>query len=463
MMRIALQDNNRCVKLAAKKSYFMFASRATLVVVPPHLLKQWHLEFTKFFGSQSQLKIVVIYNISDVPSAAILQDCDLVVVSQRLFMSDGYKRMLNLNANHSSVWARDRDYLNQVDLIRKSDGKCGELHRPRVCSRVQSSTFPLEKFVWHRVVYDEVHELSSYLELEATSSNLGENSSTMGGSAVGSSDAPWLMPLRCLESEIKWGLTGTPLVQRCADIHSLGGILGVHIGYQDVNLCKAFVDKYIRSSSITERQWPEPREKIISFPLCVDEKLLYMQRSYEWAGRISNRDPLALRELLLTCSHHSLRGGGAGRGGDFKGVAGSKASTVSSNSTSQLKAEDEVTRVQRVKEERLSHCRQKAAVIREKLQVMDNIISRASSGHDEPGRTEDPVVAERKRRSTIGRRDEAADQLREINHEIKAIEKFLDFFRSSLEKLRSDDTLPECPICMDKLVWGSATITPCGA
>ena len=196
-----------------------------------------------------------------------------------------------------------------------------------------------------------------------------------------------------------------------------------------------------------------------------------MQRSYEWAGKIAMRDPIALRELLLTCSHHSLRGVGAGGAGTRAGGASSHASSssaVTTNGTSQLKAEDEVTRVQRKKEERLVVCRQKVTTLREKLQVLDNLISRGSSGHQSEGSVQAPLgyeddqAAERKRRGAMGRRDECADQLREVHHEIRGLEKFLEFFRSSLETLRSDDTLPECPICLDQLVWGTATITPCG-
>ena len=130
-----------------------------------------------------------------------------------------------------------------------------------------AAVYPLEKFAWYRVVYDEVHELGSYLEAEITADidaaaaeaaaaaaaiGMGATAGAKekkGKAGASSAQTPWMLPLRCLEGEVKWGLTGTPLVQRGADIHALGGMLGVHVGSQDATLCRQFVDKYFRSSS----------------------------------------------------------------------------------------------------------------------------------------------------------------------------------------------------------------------
>ena len=96
----------------------MLPSHATLVVVPSHLLKQWELEFTKFFGPKTKLKLVVIYSVDDIPTAGVLQACDVVVVSQRLFMAERYKEFLGMKPHDGHSALRDEAYLQRVDQLR---------------------------------------------------------------------------------------------------------------------------------------------------------------------------------------------------------------------------------------------------------------------------------------------------------------------------------------------------------
>ena len=406
---VELESKQRSVILAADKSYSMYVSQATLVVVPSHLLKQWEEEFVKFFGTQEKIKLIAIYTSDDIPDVQSLQNCDVVLVSQRLFMSSGYKKMLGMDIGESDSLLMDSNYLCRLNDLRKNPS--GNIISGK--GRNKRKVCLLEKIRWFRVVYDEIHELASSLDR-----NMGTTLNDIVPQQDHGNENAWSLPLRCLESETKWGLTGTPLIQRCADIHSLGGVLGLHLGSQDADICRRFVDMYLRSSTLTEVQWPEPRERIISFTLSVEEKVLYLQRSYEYAGDIAKNDSTALRELLLTCSHHSLRG----MAPSINGAKSSSRNAVRMNASSQESAEDEVTRVQRKKEERLQNISQKAAVIREKLQVLDNAVSRAAC-IPEASSHEEALIAERKRRAALGRRDECADQLREMNHEIDSLNK----------------------------------------
>lgn len=103
--------------------------KGTLIIVPPHLTKQWHSEVKKFTGSH--FKVLVITTVSNLNSAKIedVQDADIIVVASNIFKSNVYLENLQLLAGAGELPAKDGRHFsaqlqqtlsglkNQVDLL----------------------------------------------------------------------------------------------------------------------------------------------------------------------------------------------------------------------------------------------------------------------------------------------------------------------------------------------------------
>jgi len=108
--------------------------KATLVVVPPHLTRQWSTEVKKFVSSKAEMKVVTLITASNLNSATIedILEADIVVVASNLFKSNVYLDNLEAVAAGGSLPASDGRYFNarldiavetlkgQVDLLRKN-------------------------------------------------------------------------------------------------------------------------------------------------------------------------------------------------------------------------------------------------------------------------------------------------------------------------------------------------------
>ncbi|CEH17129.1 dna repair protein rad8 [Ceraceosorus bombacis] len=70
-------------------------TKATLVIVPPHLCKQWANEVTKFTGNK--LKVRVIHSKAELNAATIenIKEADLIIMSVTIYKSDAYFESLS--------------------------------------------------------------------------------------------------------------------------------------------------------------------------------------------------------------------------------------------------------------------------------------------------------------------------------------------------------------------------------
>jgi hypothetical protein len=105
--------------------------KATLVVVPPHLTRQWATEVKKF--TDKRFKIVVISTATNLNPLTIedVQEADIVVVASNLFHSSVYLANLEAFAGAGALPSQDGRYFNarlentltslrkQVDLLRE--------------------------------------------------------------------------------------------------------------------------------------------------------------------------------------------------------------------------------------------------------------------------------------------------------------------------------------------------------
>lgn len=86
--------------------------KATLIVVPPHLTRQWNSEVKKFM--KSELEVLVLSSVSNLNSATIqdFQDADIVVVASNLFKSNVYLENLQVLSACGDFPSKDGRHFN---------------------------------------------------------------------------------------------------------------------------------------------------------------------------------------------------------------------------------------------------------------------------------------------------------------------------------------------------------------
>jgi len=360
------------------------------------------------------------------PPTCKIQKADIVLVSQNLFSSNIYQEILGMKKidrkqlnelNMTRAEADDRMYLAAVSKLSKSSlFPCKASKKRKDRHRSNLPCAPLEVYYWRRLVIDEIHELVPAEE-------------ETGGRI-------WSLPLKCLSSFSRWGLTGTPNVLELSSINNLGLLMGVNLGTADISPAKYFIESFLSSTQRTERGYPAPIERYVYLQLTVEEMALYQQQRYENLEAIRQQDSKAYENILQCCSHYGMR---------LRGV------------NNKIQADDEIDRQLKTK-------RAKLEALVERFQNAEKVYDRMLS--QERAWNEDQTLREDLRREkyneAVGRKEEARDKMRELRLKIEALERSLDFFNSTLQKLREGSKLPECPICLQQMAFGDATITGCG-
>jgi hypothetical protein len=121
--------------------------KASLVVVPPHLTRQWSTEIKKFVSSEAKMQVVTLTTASNLNSLTVEKviEADVIVVASNLFKSSVYLANLEAIAAGGSLPASDGRYFNarldaaletlgeQVDRLRNegSVSVMGAIHAAR--------------------------------------------------------------------------------------------------------------------------------------------------------------------------------------------------------------------------------------------------------------------------------------------------------------------------------------------
>jgi hypothetical protein len=89
------------------------AVKGTLVIVPPHLTRQWNSEVQKFTG-KGRFKVHVITTASNLNSTTIrnIQEADIVIIASNIFKSNVYLQNLELLAGAGELPAKEGRHFN---------------------------------------------------------------------------------------------------------------------------------------------------------------------------------------------------------------------------------------------------------------------------------------------------------------------------------------------------------------
>ena len=133
-------------------------SKATLIICPSHLTKQWSLEITKANPNLKQIMFLTKVNHEKHNYQNIL-DADVVIVSFQFLFNIGYYVNYDHYKNNGTRWTKS--YLSSPDQINK---RCSDIRKLVTFSKKTiESCDPIifESIHWNRIIIDEGHEMFS--------------------------------------------------------------------------------------------------------------------------------------------------------------------------------------------------------------------------------------------------------------------------------------------------------------
>ncbi|BFZ58826.1 hypothetical protein PYCC9005_005891 [Savitreella phatthalungensis] len=220
-------------------TYGYVSTKATLIIVPAHLIKQWPAEVEKFLGHST--RCIKIENMAHLKRLTVqeIQAADIVCVQVSLFKMEAYLQNLSaLGASTKIPLTKGRHFQQchsealaglkeTVELLKQKPSSAHErirgsadpwgLRKAKDASKMLCPT--LELFHWSRLVIDEY----TYLE-----------------------ETPILHRMAMhMRADRRWILSGTPPVDDFAAIKTISVFLGINLGVDDV--------KPARDSTQTEK------------------------------------------------------------------------------------------------------------------------------------------------------------------------------------------------------------------
>lgn len=164
---------------------FKINTKATLIVVPAHITKQWVDEFKRVFPKSNVIKLLDKRSHTPLKYKDIIE-ADAVIVTQQFLMNFKYYPMINYRQCTPSNYGSDerkQALKNVISNWTKTNENIYEKLQPN-----------LEHFNFHRLIVDEGHEIFG---LQLTSASMSEYMSD------------WLS--NCT-ANYKWFVSGTPFV-----------------------------------------------------------------------------------------------------------------------------------------------------------------------------------------------------------------------------------------------------------
>ena len=239
------------VDLASK----LLVSRATLVICPSHLTKQWYGEAKRCMPKARIYLVCTIIDHRKISWNDVLM-ADIVIVSIAFLLNANYKKFKSTIPDIPSYGAC---------LVRAGRKKFGE----------EKGQFILDCIYWHRIVCDEFHELHS---------SLGDKSAKAARAFLNGVHARFYL-----------GVTGTPMYDTLEEIEQMAAYLETTVP-PTPEATVAFLKHCVRRN--------EPNLGLP--PLIQDLQWIDMSATERGLYETLRAHP---REALMACNHHQLADG----------------------------------------------------------------------------------------------------------------------------------------------------------
>ena len=143
------------------KDYNYLVTKATLILCPSHLTKQWSHEIEQANRNMKQILVLTKTNHEKYTYEDIL-NADVVIISfQFLFNINYYTNYANIvdsskYQRRTKSWLQSgRDVKNRINDIKELASIISEWNK----TNIQSNNAIFESIFWHRVIIDEAHEM----------------------------------------------------------------------------------------------------------------------------------------------------------------------------------------------------------------------------------------------------------------------------------------------------------------
>jgi SNF2 family DNA or RNA helicase len=260
---ITLSLLNRATYPDFLKSKKMFRSRATLIICPNQLCKQWENEIKKMVNYQVDVKIIISKKKFDECSYIDIIDADFVITSfnfleGKVFCQKLFGDLTDMNTYLTSkIYSDDvaRKYIQEKSLNIIKNPKSLHDKNPLFCC-----------IYWHRIIIDEYHEIltiDKYLGTKRIIKNI--------------------------KSKYRWIVTGTPFNKRTNFNDMIGYITDSDITLENVTkncalheqLVNNVVKRNTKESIHNELQLPKLSEKIIWLKFSKTEWTIYNAYAFD--------------------------------------------------------------------------------------------------------------------------------------------------------------------------------------
>ncbi|KAJ3399872.1 hypothetical protein HDU80_007487 [Chytriomyces hyalinus] len=375
-------------------------SRATVFFVPNNICSQWMTEIKKCFGSN--IKAIEIKGKIQYDKVSLKQvlECDILVVS--------YHFLVNKHNISAKLTSQDRVLVSrfpEVDFFNKDAAKAF------VDERTSGGGFSLSWIHFHRVVYDEFHEITDKNKALQTQ-------------------------LLLMAGDTMWGLTGTPRLGDGYVVCRFADYLKVKVNYippvwelQPVGGYFLWKEFYAKDFVLNRVRRNEPE---ITYPPPIYETIRVTQTAMEYplyqscVGRKANTE-----NLVKLCNHYQIANGVV--------ADGSHALTI--EQVTEIVQKDRAKRIKMLTQEIKKH--------QKTLEGQYDLVLNAVSMNAR----ED---AERMYRKAM-RHDQ------EIKEELRSTQSQFNFFDNFLNSYAANNDTISCIVCLeDDVPRDSLGLAPCG-
>lgn len=291
--------------------------KATLILAPSHLIKQWQDELKKFLGAENvtihqtgarldcdnprldpnHVHIAVVEQQAHLRyfNGENFRNCDILLVSYNVQAHNTYathvrKELIRMRALPTKTVMRNGHEVKEIvnkrmeDKMRLLRRALARMSQGEEAEELKRKYPLLEMFWWRRIVMDEFHESESWVY------RVREMFKSIG-------------------ADHRWGLSGTPPVGDVAAVSQVASILWYPLKeYDGLEGAQKFLDMHVLQNSSSEVESIELRDHVQFITQTLAERAIYRQACHDHqifdleSGYESTS--IASREALLKCCAH---------------------------------------------------------------------------------------------------------------------------------------------------------------